>query len=107
MKFDCAVSFSMAKTGSDGTPAYQISITANPGTVIRNNSGQVILTAHVFRGGSELTNNFGGTLNWYKGTEATPIETAANKYTVSEDGTQLTVWASEVAAISAFTCKLE
>ena len=108
MTFNCAISFSMAKTGATGAGAWHISITADPGTIIRNNTGNVTLTAHVFYGGAEKTGSgIGGKLNWYKDNGTTALS-PSDGYTFPDTNynTKLVVPASEVGSIAAFTCEL-
>lgn len=106
--FNCAISFSMAKTGATGAGAWHLSITAYPGTIIRNNAGTVTLTAHVFYGGSEKTGNqISGKLNWYKANGTTPLKASDGYQFPDQDhNTQLVIPASEVTSITAYTCEL-
>ena len=41
--------------GAKGDDPYTLSITSDNGTVLKNNTGQTTLTAHVYRAGAELT----------------------------------------------------
>lgn len=91
-------------TGATGADALSLSITSSNGTVFKNNSGSTVLTAHVFKGGTEQTisdagvvANSLGTIKWYKQGGATAIAT----------GKTLTVSASDVLNSQAYTCQLE
>lgn len=94
--------------GAAGEDAITVSITSSNGTVFKNNSGSTVLTAHVYQGGTEKTVNAStgvvadslGTIKWYKGEGTQP-----SGWPVSA-GT-LTVAASDVANVQAYTCKLE
>lgn len=88
--------------GANGEDAITVSVTTSNGTVFKNNSGSTILTAHVYKGGVEQTisdagvvANGIGTVKWYKGTAL-----AATSKT-------LTVNASQVDNVQAYTCQVE
>lgn len=97
------------KTGAKGDPgaagadAVTLSVTSSNGTVFKNNSGSTVLTAHVYKAGVEQTIADNGTvtgigtIKWYKVGTATAVATAKT----------LTVNASDVANIQAYTCQLE
>lgn len=97
-------------TGDAGADAITVSVTSSNGTVFKNNSGSTILSAHVYVGGVEKTVNAStgvvdgslGTIKWYKGT---PTDTQPSGFPKSA-GT-LTIQASDVANIQAYTCQLE
>lgn len=62
--------------GDQGDDAISISITSSNGTIFKNSEIETVLTAHVYRGGLEITGGdltALGTINWYKdgATEAT------------------------------------
>ena len=88
-------------TGAAGADAITISITSSAGTVFKNSSGSTVLTAHVFKGGTEQTITDAGvcgslgSIKWYKGT--TLVATAKT----------LTVSASSVTNSAVYTCQLE
>ena len=105
--------YSVAKQGATGNPgadAINVSITSSNGTVFKNNSGSTVLTAHVYKAGTEKTVNAStgvvadslGTIKWYKGS---PSDTQPSGFPKSA-GT-LTVAASDVANVQAYTCQLE
>lgn len=110
MTFNCNLTYAVARTGSQGekgatgnagADAIVISITASPGTVIRNTSSSVTLTAHVYKAGNELTLTDIqklGTLKWYK--DPSTALSNNNKLTY-------TVQAADVQSISSYTVKLE
>lgn len=105
--------YSVAKQGATGSPgadAITVSITSSNGTVFKNNSGSTVLTAHVYKAGTEKTVNAStgvvadslGTIKWYKGS---PSDTQPSGFPKAA-GT-LTVGASDVANVQAYTCQLE
>lgn len=105
--------YSVAKQGSTGSPgadAITVSVTSSNGTVFKNNSGSTVLTAHVYKAGAEKTVNAStgvvadslGTIKWYKGA---PSDTQPSGFPKAA-GT-LTIQASEVANVQAYTCQLE
>lgn len=111
-------SFAVAKTGQTGqtgatgakgdagSDAITLTITTSNGSIFKNNTGETVLTAHVFKGAVEQKIGDGGvvsglgTVKWYKGTvtsSSTPIATGAT-YTVS---------AKNVLNSEVYTCQLE
>ena len=97
-------------TGDDGADAITVSVTSSNGTVFKNNSGSTVLTAEVYQGGVKKTVNAStgvvdgslGTIKWYKG----PASSTQPSGFPKAAGT-LTVQASDVANIQAYTCQLE
>lgn len=92
------------KQGAAGADAVTLSVTSSNGTVFKNNSGSTVLTAHVFKAGVEqsitdagVVANSLGTIKWYKVGTATAVATAKT----------LTINASDVANVQAYTCQLE
>lgn len=90
-------------TGAAGADAITMSITSSAGTVFKNSSGLTVLTAHVYMAGVEqdindsgVVANSLGTIYWYKGD--TKITTPAK---------ELTVNASDIDNVQAYTCQLE
>lgn len=87
--------------GNAGADAITMSITSSAGTVFKNNSGSTVLTAHVYKAGAEQTITDAGVcgslgnVKWYKGT--TLVATART----------LTVSASDVDNVQAYSCQLE
>lgn len=52
--------------GEDGDNPYTLSLTSDNGTVLKNNTGQTTLTAHVYQAGAELsTMPSGHSVKWY------------------------------------------
>lgn len=91
-------------TGSAGKDAITLSITSSAGTVFKNSSGSTVLTAHVYKAGTEQTiadngvvANSLGTIKWYKQGTTTAVATAKT-YTVN---------ASDVTNVQAYTAQLE
>lgn len=91
-------------TGDDGADAITLSVTSSNGTVFKNNSGSTVLTAHVYKAGVEQTiadngtvANSLGTIKWYKVGTTTAVATAKT----------LTINASDVSNVQAYTCQLE
>nr|DAI04031.1 MAG TPA: tail protein [Caudoviricetes sp.] len=92
--------------GDAGSDAITLTITTSNGSIFKNNTGETVLTAHVFKGAVEQKIGDGGvvsglgTVKWYKGTvtsSSTPIATGAT-YTVS---------AKNVLNSEVYTCQLE
>lgn len=90
--------------GNPGADALTLSVTSSNGTVFKNNTGSTVLTAHVFVAGVEKTISDAGvvsdglgTIKWYKVGTTAAVATAKT----------LTVNASDVANIQAYTCQLE
>ena len=58
--------------GKNGEDAYMMTITTNNGTVFKNSTGSTTLTAHLYKGGSEITIPANGVITgvgnvvWYK-----------------------------------------
>lgn len=90
--------------GNPGMDAVTLSVTSSNGTIFKNNSGSTVLTAHVFKAGVEQTiadngtvANSLGTIKWYRVGTETAVATAKT----------LTVNASDVTNVQAYTCQLE
>ena len=87
--------------GANGADAITISVTSSNGTVFKNSSGSTVLTAHVYKAGVEQTITDAGvvsgigTVKWYKGT------------TLAATAKTLTVKASEIDNVQAYTCQIE
>ena len=90
-------------TGAAGADAITMSITSSAGTVFKNNSGSTVLTAHVYKAGVEQSITDAGvcgslgSVKWYKQGTATAISTSKT----------LTINASDVVNVQAYTCQLE
>lgn len=86
--------------GDDGDDAILIAITSNNGVIFKNSSGTTTLTAHVYKGGAELTGNALsalGAVKWYKDGGSTAVGT----------GVTLTVTASGVSDKAVYEARLE
>ena len=92
--------------GDAGSDAITLTITTSNGSIFKNNTGETVLTAHVFKGAVEQKIGDGGvvsglgTVKWYTGTitsSSTPIATGATYKVLAKD-----VSNSEV-----YTCQLE
>ncbi len=89
--------------GDAGADAITMSITSSAGTVFKNSSGSTVLTAHVYKAGIEQTITDAGvcgtlgSVKWYKVGTTTAVATAKT----------LTVNASDVTNVQAYTCQLE
>ena len=105
-----AVAGKQGQQGNAGKDAISVSVVSSNGTVFKNNSGSTVLTAEVYQGGVKKTVNAStgvvdgslGTIKWYKGS---PSDTQPTGFPKAA-GT-LTVQASDVASIQAYTCQLE
>lgn len=92
-------------TGDPGADAISISITTSSGNVFKNSEGTTILTAHVFKGGVELSSTeiaAIGTLKWYK-TDDDETNVAVGNPGVAE----LPVSAADITNKAAYTVQLE
>lgn len=90
-------------TGDDGEDALTIVIIPSGGTVFKNSSGSKTLTAHVFKGNTELTGTAItalGSVYWYKGAESTTKLNSTHSMT-------LTVQASDVDDSETYEARLE
>ena len=103
-------SYSVSRNGTNGTngtngkDAITLSITSSNGTVFKNSAGSTVLTAHVYKGGTEqsitdagVVANSLGSIKWYVGSSTTAVATSKT----------LTVSASDVTNAVVYTCQLE
>jgi hypothetical protein len=108
-----AVSYSVSKNGTNGAAgaaALRVEITSNGGTVFKNNSGTITLTAHVYSGATEatisdagaVTGATTGTIKWYKGDPGSD-----SSLTAIATAKTLTITASDVLNAQQYTCQLE
>ncbi|MFD1441189.1 hypothetical protein [Lacticaseibacillus hegangensis] len=97
------VSYSVARQatdGADGADAITMVVLSSAGTIFKNTAVATTLTAHVYKGGAEVTGNALaalGTINWYKDDATTAVGTGAS----------LTVNAGDVANKATYTAELE
>lgn len=90
-------------TGDEGEDAITIVIIPSGGTVFKNSAGSKTLTAHVFKGNTELTGSDVtalGSVYWYKGAESTTKLNQSHSMT-------LTVQASDVTDSETYEARLE
>lgn len=94
------------KDGVDGQPglpgadAISLVITSTNGIIFKNTDIATTLTAHVYKGGTEVTGanlTALGTIKWYKDGGTTSIAT----------GTTLTISAGDIASRASYTAQLE
>lgn len=86
--------------GTDGKDAITIQVTSSAGLTFKNAPIVTTLTAHVFKGGTELNANqiaTEGAIKWYLNGGTTAVGT----------GTTLSVNQAESVAIANYTCRLE
>lgn len=89
--------------GDAGADAITVTIICSNGRVFKNNTGNTVLTAHVFKGSIEQTITDAGvvsglgSIKWYKAGSTTALATAKT----------LTVSANDVDNTQAYTCQLE
>lgn len=91
------------ETGDEGEDAITIVIIPSGGTVFKNSAGSKVLTAHVFKGNTELTGSAVtalGSVYWYKGAESTTKLNQSHSMT-------LTVQASDVNDSETYEARLE
>ena len=73
--------------GKDGLDAITMAITSSGGTIFKNTAIATTLTAHVYKGGVEVTGSALsalGTVKWYKDGGTTAVATGAT-YTIGAD----------------------
>ena len=96
-------SYSISRNGSNGAAgkdAITIAITSSGGTIFKNTDIATTLTAHVYKGGVELTGSAltaEGTIKWYKDGSSTATAT----------GSTFTVAAGDVDNKASYTVQLE
>lgn len=87
-------------TGAAGADALVIDVTSTNGIIFKNTAIATTLTAHVYKGGVEVTGtalSALGTIKWYKGTSTTATATGAT----------LTISAGDVADSASYYAQLE
>lgn len=96
-------SYSVSRNGSNGTngnDAIAVVVTSSNGFIFKNTAIATTLTAHVYKGGVEVTGSSLtaiGTIKWYKDDGTSAIAT----------GTTLTINAGDVKNNANYTAKLE
>lgn len=86
--------------GTNGNDAISIEITSSAGIIFKNTAVSTTLTAHVYKGGSEVTGtslSALGTIKWYKDGGATAVATGAT----------LTIGTSDVTNSATYVAQLE
>ncbi len=101
-KFSLAISFAgnTGATGAPGDDAINLSITSSDGLIFKNTDIATTLTAHVYKGGLELTSEqiaALGTVKWYKDGSTTAAAT----------GITMTISAGDVSNKASYTAQLE
>jgi len=94
------LSWSKALTGATGADAITMVITSSNGTIFKNTSIATTLTAHVYKGGVEVTGDALtalGTIKWYKDGATTAAGTGAT----------LTISAGDVTNKAIYEARLE
>lgn len=87
-------------TGNPGADAITLSITSSNGTIFKNSAIATVLTAHVYKAGTELNASqiaALGTIKWYKDGAETAVGT----------GTTLTIDAGDVSHKASYVAQLE
>lgn len=87
-------------TGAAGADAIMVAITSSNGFIFKNTSVATTLTAHVYKGGAEVTGSALsalGTIKWYKDGGATAVAS----------GQTLTISAGDVSSKASYTAQLE
>lgn len=86
--------------GQPGADAISLVITSTNGIIFKNTDIATTLTAHVYKGGTEVTGanlTALGTIKWYKDGGNTAVAT----------GTTLTISAGDIASRASYTAQLE
>ena len=97
------VSYSVARQatdGANGADALTMVVLSSAGTIFKNTAVATTLTAHVYKGGAEVTGTALaalGTINWYKDNGNSAVGT----------GSSLTINAGDVASKATYTAELE
>lgn len=87
-------------TGAAGADAIMVAITSSNGFIFKNTAVATTLTAHVYKGGAEVTGSALsalGTIKWYKDGGATAVAS----------GQTLTISAGDVSSKASYTAQLE
>lgn len=85
--------------GSDGADAISMVITSSAGLIFKNSNIETTLTAHVYRGGAEVTGSqltSLGTIRWYKDGGSSAVGTGAS---IEVSGTDVVSTATYVAQL--------
>ena len=93
-------SYSVSYKGTNGKDAITMAITSSGGTIFKNTAIATTLTAHVYKGGIEVTGSALsslGTIKWYKDGGTTSVATGST-YTIS---------AGDVSNKATFSAQLE
>lgn len=96
-------SYSISRNGANGSAgkdALSIAVTSSNGFFFKNTSIATVMTAHVYKGGVELTDAqvaAEGTVKWYKGGTSASVAT----------GKTLTIDAGDVYGTASYTAQLE
>lgn len=94
------ISGNTGNKGEDGKDSIFLQILSSNGSIFKNTSIATTLTAHVYKGGVEVTGSSLtalGTIKWYKDEGATAVAT----------GTNLTINPGDVTNNASYTAKLE
>lgn len=97
------VSYSVARQatdGANGADALTMVVLSSAGTIFKNTAVATTLTAHVYKGGAEVTGTALaslGTIKWYKDNADSAVGTGAS----------LTINAGDVASKATYTAELE
>ena len=86
--------------GTNGKDAITMAITSSGGTIFKNTAIATTLTAHVYKGGVEVTGSalsILGTITWYKDGGTTAVAT----------GTTYTIGAGDISNKATFSAQLE
>lgn len=95
-----STSYSVGRNGNDGADAITMAITSSNGLIFKNSAIQTVLTAHVYRAGSELTAGqitALGTIKWYRDGGTTSVSSGAT----------LTIDSGDVTDKATYTAQLE
>ena len=101
-KFSYSIAFTGAKgaTGNTGADAITVTVTSSNGLIFKNTDIATTLTAHVYRGGTEITGtalSSLGSIKWYKDGGTTAVAT----------GTTLSISAGDIDNKASYVAQLE
>ncbi len=88
------------ETGAAGADALSLVIESSAGIIFKNTAIATTLTAHIYKGGAEVTGSALtalGTIKWYKDGASTPVKT----------GQTLTISAGDITDRASYTAQLE
>lgn len=104
-KIDCVDTITIQKR-RDGHDAYSVNILTSNGNTFKNGVGSTTLTAHVYRGGVEITDTlFPKDFDWIKNSENPESDAVFNASHIGF-GNKLTITSDDIWNIAQLSCKV-